>query len=1562
MKINERFGLTNFNKTYINKSGWKTRKTLPGIKNDICFNNNYFRNNMSTSVEKFKNARKYDTLLKNNEENKEYLIYDCYRNNTYHRLNELKIDQNILEGIYNNKNLLIRNMKQKDRHGDGLIPKFDFLSIFYNTNCYYKLRIELIEKIVNIYLDNEANVAMIKYINLINILCQDIKIIIGKKSFLFPINKYSYKNNQIVKNLNRINRKTRNSNYHSLSPLNTFQDLEKIEESNIKEIINKINNISFQLVEYFGKKLSISELISILEAKLIYLNENHMIQLLKYLEIENPDSFGFDDFIERIKNNSHNINKTISSQRNIKLNKIWKANENVRYNRTINSGFFTEKNKQIFQIKNRFDSHNDKINNNMQLYRTLEKNNNKENIVNEEDKQNKTYNIIEEKLNEDELVVKCIKEIQNKIYEFEYKLDLISEYFDILLSYNIFRLENVIFPDEFQKVLSYEKFNFSPEEMDLLFSFIDTKKDGFIDRIEFINAIKNVPYPISIIQNFILTNKLSIFDLAYKMEIDLYSTPLNDILNTKLSLIQFQEKMRLINPNFQKDFSSSLFKAINGGEHEVRIQQIFEVFNIKKDFPFEDIYSKRNEISNNFIQCIFQNITYFELRDKLYNIDKIKIGKISLNIFMKVIKEIIKGKLSESDLTHFLRMHKLIDRENNVDYRKFIILVFLDCDESSEIFDKCLETFLKFLKEECCNDLYIFIVKLNNVNNNAGMKQIIDENKLYSFFKSRNNFINFPISFMKKFDYDKDGKISEDDLKNIIINYVDKKFFIDKNKEEEEIKISEKNKIFDTNYKLFVYLREIIYKNNLTIDNLFYYLDKNKDSFIDKNEFIYQMNLLPYLDQQIFTLEKQELFFEYLDIFKMGKIDINVFRNKLNIFDDHMILTKERNYVGDTNIEKLILKELSRYYLENSYLTDTEFFTLLDKDHDGIVSKEDLKYFSVNILKMNENETTFNRLLHFIRCISGNKEENLNFSDIKKFIRDIKNNDLNKYNKTINNYCNENINMKNKDNDWIKEIIDIIGMYINQEFNGNIKDFYNALNITNYTNKGQGLSFPNLVHFFETNYLLIESFHMNKNKYLVIFNYLSNNKKFITLNDLIKFFQNYDFYGWMHKHIKDFLIESFKISIDAFKYFHKVITFENETPTSNEVDINKNYITKNEFFDGILNLFPNKFNANTISNYYNIIIKKINSQQINYNNVDENFIKFEEFHKIYFTDNYLDEKMEQNVNNEIKYKTPKKCINDAFLSSKKIPFKLKIHPKLKTPFDSDPLNKIKKLIRSCRVDFKTELNRLMNKTEGKPNIFQMKNMLRRLGLGLTNLEIEDIMHKSGLLSEGYINLIEFYNYLNSETQTTLIYKKNIIEAMKDLKQLIIKYYTNPKLAFELNDTGNKKLMHFETFKKVVIDIYKREDRTLPPPPYSIIKSMFDFIDIRKDGIIDLNEWNKTFCEFGGKLDVENDKNNSLRKWETTNNIFDIYKIIAKNNKIIKEKVKENSVTGNSIIIHADNLIKVLKEVLPRINLSHTQWRMIVSLGEELGVGLINYETFIKIVKISSKISKSQMKI
>ena len=88
--------------------------------------------------------------------------------------------------------------------------------------------------------------------------------------------------------------------------------------------------------------------------------------------------------------------------------------------------------------------------------------------------------------------------------------------------------------------------------------------------------------------------------------------------------------------------------------------------------------------------------------------------------------------------------------------------------------------------------------------------------------------------------------------------------------------------------------------------------------------------------------------------------------------------------------------------------------------------------------------------------------------------------------------------------------------------------------------------------------------------------------------------------------------------------------------------------------------------------------------------------------------------------------------------------------------------------------------------------------------------------------------------------------------------------------------------------------------------------MYDYIDIRKDGIIDMNEWSKIFCNIEGRLDIENNKNNDLRKWEMNQNIFGIYKLISKIDKIIREKMKENSISEIYTVIHTDNLIKIIK--------------------------------------------------
>jgi hypothetical protein len=97
------------------------------------------------------------------------------------------------------------------------------------------------------------------------------------------------------------------------------------------------------------------------------------------------------------------------------------------------------------------------------------------------------------------------------------------------------------------------------------------------------------------------------------MEIELYKIPIDDILNIKLNELQFQGNMKLINSNYSREFSSGLFNSIGGGSIYITIGQIFDVFNIKKDESYKELYKKRDEIFNACLEGILSSNTYFEL-------------------------------------------------------------------------------------------------------------------------------------------------------------------------------------------------------------------------------------------------------------------------------------------------------------------------------------------------------------------------------------------------------------------------------------------------------------------------------------------------------------------------------------------------------------------------------------------------------------------------------------------------------------------------------------------------------------------------------------------------------------------------------------------------------------------------------------------------------------------------------------------------------------------------------------------------------------------------------------
>jgi len=71
-----------------------------------------------------------------------------------------------------------------------------------------------------------------------------------------------------------------------------------------------------------------------------------------------------------------------------------------------------------------------------------------------------------------------------------------------------------------------------------------------------------------------------------------------------------------------------------------------------------------------------------------------------------------------------------------------------------------------------------------------------------------------------------------------------------------------------------------------------------------------------------------------------------------------------------------------------------------------------------------------------------------------------------------------------------------------------------------------------------------------------------------------------------------------------------------------------------------------------------------------------------------------------------------------------------------------------------------------------------------------------------------------------------------------------------------------------------------------PPTYPIIKDLFDTIDVRKDGMLDLHEWQQTFSRVEQGNSRISFKTTELSTWENSREFSQIGALMAKNRKLI----------------------------------------------------------------------------
>ena len=1434
-------------------------------------------------------------------------------------LKDLNIPNDILEAIQFHKSLIIKEMKKFDKRNSGQIQKIECVRSFSKANVHYGLNTQLINEIVKIYSDN---LEIIDYMKLMTFLLRDIKKIIGVNTFneTFDVQTRSFnKNNNVFKSqkLRPLSamRLENNLNIEGNQNLNNQKVTLKQIENEIKTIKTIQESLIFNNKTRLEQKISLNEFLNILRGFDIVYPRNKINQILQFIDIENPNSFTLQEFNDKMNNCKILLSEMKTSditEQFLKLKDIIYAAGGQRF---------------LFKDKNSI-SKNEFIN----LF--LGQTNFSEETLNAiyffliKSDRNFTVQDYKKYFDEDQRTMDYefdLKVINNFKYAIEHANMKVDEYFSHLLTYNISRDSNVITRYDFHRIFLVEKyFNYSAQEIDHIFDLIDLKKDGVIDRQEFNKVIGKITRPLFEIQDIIKRYKLDIEDLAYRMDI-------NPEKNQVLDFTGFEGKIKKLDYTLGYDFIRDLFYEMNDGKETIDTNTILKNFDVFKTQNFLEL--NKFSFKKNFMENIKSLTDYETLQRAFQNIDSLNNGRLTKADFCSVIQK-FSNEFKDEDIMKFTRICDLVDNNNLVKYPEFLLLIYYNSKD--DLFNQCIEEIKKFVKNECKNDLIIFFQKLNKQEKKSyyEVKKVTSIENFRNFLKSK--IPNLTNNIVMKFDLDSDGKISIEDIKGIFERYLSTAFF-----KFENSSFTPDNNLYAydtmTEEKFKSLVRQIkaeMKKKNITVVGLFNKLDTNHDGFVSNYEFNSGINNYILLSDAI-----KDQFFNYLDYYHNGLVDLDTFQKRFKEFKSNEIIVRNNNKLENELIDALVK------WLRNNVtsLSDSEIFNLMDNDNDGIINLDDFKMFCMNNLGFSRDELNIYKLQRVMQAISLTKNNNIGLADIKELTnKAINKSDFIDLKEKFKETINQNLYKGKENTEWINEIIEKFGMFISERYES-VEEFFEK----NASDKNK-FTFEDFEKFHRENYECFSGFNLTRDEVLAVYTTLDSQKKnYLTIYDFQNKLKMFDFYKKMHFDIKSFIQQNFNNSIDAFKFFTNQSNDDNMNKINNKTNFtfNDNFISKKNFFNTINQFFPNKYLTETILKY----------MRLNFKNIDN--ITFSEFNFIYFDSYESDESYDLKRTNKTKLSTTRQRPKSANIRGRQPK-----DEKLQTPYDYDCLAKLKRLINSSGFDYSSYFNMIKAKSNnGIINKYEFHNMIKDLNIGLTHLEIENIISQIGETRDGKININVFLNFINNKDKNIIQGDKNIQPFISQVKELIYKYYSNPRLAFQFNDANISNTLDFNEYKSLICDLFTREKKELPN--FTLLKNSFDYLDLRKDGEIDMNEWLRSFGNISSNLDINGNKKkiNQLKKWEVSNDLQKIYVEISRNRKLIKDNVKPfliNDGSGSNVI-QCDNLISVLQSFLPRTNISRTQWKMLVKIGDKDRSGMIDFDLFMNMVEKSARSMNEQ---
>ena len=238
-------------------------------------------------------------------------------------LKDLMFPKAVLEAIVSNKGQIIREMKSYDRRNNGIISRFEVVRSFAKANIHPSLSVNNFNDIIKIY-SNE--VEYIDYYKLVTLLIKEAKEILKNSSFTKYSNddlsstfnnKFKLGPEQNGKrslsfstNLRDVNTNNLRGNYYVSNYNNLNAIIEEVEHEikSLKMIFDEIMYKKLPLVVNNDKfndnnrSLNYNDFIELLHLFDITYPVEKIFKILKFIGIENPNSFSLNYMHDKLQN------------------------------------------------------------------------------------------------------------------------------------------------------------------------------------------------------------------------------------------------------------------------------------------------------------------------------------------------------------------------------------------------------------------------------------------------------------------------------------------------------------------------------------------------------------------------------------------------------------------------------------------------------------------------------------------------------------------------------------------------------------------------------------------------------------------------------------------------------------------------------------------------------------------------------------------------------------------------------------------------------------------------------------------------------------------------------------------------------------------------------------------------------------------------------------------------------------------------------------------------------------------------------------------------------------